>query len=252
MSILGPLIGAAGSGLLQRTYFLQTNTPSGIPQILVVLDAITQETPEFSADVTQHPVEFGSEVSDHIQIKNPTLTLKGTISNTPLDLQTTIGNVLSGGLAAITSSQARTNILNTGLQQGAGILGAKLLGGAAGLLSEGLAGSADALARTSLLNAFESRQPFDVLTKRQRYESMVIEKLSFPRDGSTGYQLVFEMELIRLRIVSPLTVTITQVGEDVITSATGISNLGSQAAGGTSAGFAAAGNKSILRAGLGL
>lgn len=246
-SVLGAIASAAGTGLLQRTYFLQTNTATGIPKLLVVLDAVTEEAPEFNADVTQHPVESGPEVSDHIQLKNPTLTLKGTISNNPIDLQTSVGNLLAAGLDLATSSQFRDNILNTGLQQAAGIAGAQLLGNASNPLNAGLTAAADAVARSIFLDAYEQRTPFDVITKRQRYESMVIQSLKFPRDSNTGFQLVFEVTLVRLRIVSPLTVEVSNVAESVVTSATGNTNLGAQATKGVSDQANAQINKSWLR-----
>jgi hypothetical protein len=246
-SPLGALVAAAGTGLLQRTYLLRTKTQTGLPQLLIVFDAITEETPEFTADVTQHPVEEGPEVSDHIQLKNPTLSLKGTISNNPLDLQTTIANLAAGGLDLVTSSQFRANILNTGLQQAGGIAGATLLGNASNPAQQGIAGAADAIARSALLSAFEQRLPFDVITKRQRYENMVIERLAFPRDSNTGFQLVFEIDMIRLRTVSTLTVQIDEVSENVITSATKKTNLGSQVSKGVSTAAASGGMKSLLR-----
>lgn len=224
---LGALLGAAGTALLQRTYLLQTQTQDGIPRLLVVFDTINEETPDFEFDVTQHPVEKGPEVSDHIQEKNPTLKLKGKISNTPLDLATSIGNLVASGISFISSGQARANLLNTGLQQAAGIGGAALQGNAASL-GGALAGAADALARTALLNAAQGKTPFDVVTKRQRYPSMVIQKLSFPRTNQTGYALEFEIEMIALRIVSPLQVQLTQLHESVISGASPATNLGSQ------------------------
>lgn len=228
LGVLGPLSGAAGTALLQRTYLLQTQTSDGIPRLLIVLDTVSDENPTFSADVTQHPVEKGPEVSDHIQRKNTKLSLKGKISNTPLDLSVTIGNLLASGIQTITSSQARSNILNTGLQQGASIAGSALMSGASNVLSQGLAGAADALARTALLAAFDNGTPFDVITKRQRYPNMVIEDLHFPRTNQTGYALEFEMELVRLRVVSPLQVQLTQLNESVISSGTPSTNLGGQ------------------------
>jgi hypothetical protein len=246
-SPLAPILGAVATAVLQRTYLVQNNTPTGIPQILAVLDVVQEEDPEFSAEVTQHPVEQGSEVSDHIQIKNPTLHLKGTISNSPLDLSTSIANVLAGGIDLITSSQARSNILNSGVQQAAGFAGAALMGGAS-TLQGAVGGAADAIARAILLSVFDARTPFDVVTKRFKYESMVIEKISFPRDSDTGYQLVFEMDLIKLRIVSPFDVQINTVDEGVVTSALNKSNLGGQASKQVSDQAASSVNKSWMRA----
>lgn len=227
-SVLGPLAGSAGTALLQRTYLLQTQTADGVPRLLIVLDTVNDEKPEFVADVTQHPVEKGPEVSDHIQRKNATLSLKGKISNTPLDISVTIGNLLASGIQTITSSQARTNILNTGLQQASGIAGAALMGGAGNPASQGLAGAADALARTALLAAYDNGTPFDVVTKRQRYPNMVIERLAFPRNNATGYALEFEIDMIALKVVSPLQVQLTQLNESVISSGTPSTNLGGQ------------------------
>ena len=246
-AILGPLGGAAGTALLQRTFLLDTQTFNGIPKILVVFDAILEESPEYSADVTQHPVESGPEVTDHIQLKNPSLRLKGTISNTPLDLSTTIGNLLSGGLDAITSSQFRANILNSATQQASGIAGAALLGSSANPLGSGLAGAADAIARSIMLDAFSQKKRFDVVTKRTKYESMVIERMSFPRDTQTGFQLAFELELVQIRVVSPFTVNIDSVAENAITSATSKTGLGGQATKAASDQALGATNKSWLR-----
>lgn len=228
MAGLGPFASAAGTALLQRTYLLQTQTPDGIPRLLVVLDTVNDENPVFASDVTQHPVEKGPEVSDHIQPKNTVLKLKGKISNTPIDLSSSVGNLLASGLQTITSAQARTNILNTGLQQGGGILGAALMGDAGNVAAAGLSGAADALARTALLAARDNGTPFDVVTRRQRYPSMVIQELKFPRTNQTGKALEFEIDMIELRIVSPLQVQLTQLAEDVINGGTPSANLGAQ------------------------
>lgn len=249
MGIIGSLLGSAGTALLQRTYLIKTDTPFGIPQPLVVFDAVTQETPEYTADVTQHPVESGPEVTDHIQLKNPTLKISGTISNSPLDLSVSIGNLLAGGIDVITSSQARANILNTGLQQAAGIAGASLLGGSGiqGAAGGAFGGAADAIARTVLLTAFETKSIFDVVTKRQKFEDMVIQSLSFPRDASTGFQVMFELEMVRIRIVSPLSVQLGSLAENIVTAGAGKTNLGAQATAGVTSQTSGAVGGSWLR-----
>lgn len=253
MGVLDSLLGAAGTAILQRTYMLQNqgNSLFGIPVPLAIFDAIIEENPEYTADVTQHPVEAGKEVTDHIQLKNTTLKLKGIMSNSPIDLSNTVANVIAGGLAVITSSQARSNLLNTGLQQASGIAGGALLGNASG--SGYLGGALDSLARALLISAFESKQIVDIVTKRQKYSSMAIQSLKLPRDAETGYAVVFEIDLIQIRIVSPITSILSSVAENVVTSATGNTNLGSQASAGvSSATSSAAGGNSILRSLLGL
>jgi len=225
---IAQLAGAAVGSILQRTYLLEKGTFNLIPRVLIVFDAIVEEAPEFSSLISQHPVEDGPEVTDHIQLKNPTLSLKGHISNTPTDLSVAIANIVSGGIQAVTSSQFRENFLNTGAQQAAGLAGAALMGSSLNAGSA-IAGAIDAIARSLLLDAWQRKARFDVVTKRQRYEGMVIETLRMPRNPVTGYQVYFELELVHLRIVSPLGTLIGQVAEDVVTSASSDVNMGGQA-----------------------
>lgn len=229
MGILDPLLGAAGTAVLQRTFLLEVaSTPNGVPRPLIVLDVVNEEEPTYTADVTEHPVEDGPEITDHIQLKNPTLRLKGTISATPLDLATSIGNLVSGGLSLITDSQTRANFLNTGVQAASAAIGASLLQGAALNPTTLLQGSADALARSIFLSAYQRRARFDVVTKRIRYTSMVIEEMSFPRDNQTGQQLIFELHLKQIRVVSSQTVKVGSTADSVLNSATSKFGLGSQ------------------------
>jgi len=96
-------------------------------------------------------------------------------------------------------------------------------------LNEGFAGAMDAISRTILINVWEAKQPFSILTVRQRFDDMLIERLRFPRDENTGYSLAFEMDIKHVTIVTPLTVPqFTQVAENVI-SGTGATSIGSQA-----------------------
>jgi hypothetical protein len=228
MAGLGPLASGIAQ-VLTRTILLQTTTPNGIPIPLAILDVVNDEKPVFTATVTEHPVEQGPEITDHIQLKNPTLQLKGKMSNTPLDISVAIANTLAGGYAASqTTSQARTNLLNTGLSQGTGIVGAALMSGSANIAANATAGALDAISRTILLTAFQNKTPFDVITKRYRYKNMVIESLSFPRSESTGYALDFEMNLKQVRIVSSLSTQKTQLDEKVISGASSSTNIGSQ------------------------
>lgn len=227
MADLGSL--AAGvSQVFSRTIFLQTNTATGIPVPLAILDVVKEEKAEYNAEVTEHPVEFGPEVSDHIQLKSPMLRLKGKISSTPLDMAIAVANTLAGGLSAFTSSQARSNLLNSGISQGAGLLGAALQGNSANLASQGQAGALDAISRSILLTAYENKIPFDVVTKRLRYKNMVIARINFPRNEETGSSLDFEIDLKQVVIVSPLKVQKNILDEKVISSASSSTNLGSQ------------------------
>ncbi|CAM6004895.1 unnamed protein product [Sphagnum balticum] len=204
-------------------------SPTGTPIPLAVLDIVKEESVDYDADVTEHPVESGPEVTDHIQLLNPTIRLKGTISNTPLDLSVAIANIAAGATIAVqsTSSQARSNLLNSGLSQGVGILGSALQGNAGNIASSGLAGSVDAISRTILLYVFQAKTPFTLVTRRQTYPNVVIKKLRFPRNEETGYALDFEMDIKQLTIVNPSQVSKTQLAEDQIPGGSSSTNLGS-------------------------
>jgi hypothetical protein len=220
---------AAGAGqLLGRTVLIQTNTATGIPAPLAVLDVVKDEVVEYEVDITDHPVEEGSEVSDHAQLKPTVIRLKGTISNTPLDLSVAIANIAAGALAAISSSQVRTNLLNSAASIGAGIVGTALQGKSQNIAATALTGAVDAVSRTILISACENRVPFTLITKRQTFKNVLIKKLSFPRNEETGFALEFEMEIKQVRIVTPLKVQKGQLDEKVISTASSSTSLGSQ------------------------
>lgn len=227
-SLLSALAGGAAQ-VLGRTLFLQTNTATGIPVPLAVLDVVKNEVVEYDSEISEHPVEQGTEVSDHQQLHNPTIRLKGTISSTPLDLSVAIANIAAGTLAAISSSQARSNLLNSGLSVGTGIVGAALQGNAGNIAANAFAGAVDAVSRTILLYCYQNKTPFTVITKRASYTNCLIKRLSFPRDENTGYALDFEMDIRQIRIVTPIKVQKTQLDESIISTAASSTNLGNQA-----------------------
>lgn len=45
------------------------------------MDAVVDENPTMSADVTDHPVEKGQDISDHMQEKPATMKVSGSIVN---------------------------------------------------------------------------------------------------------------------------------------------------------------------------
>lgn len=222
---LSAIAGGVGQ-ILGRTLLIQMGTTPPTP--LAVLDVVKDEIIDYEAEISEHPVEEGQEISDHVQLKNPTIRLKGVISNTPLDLSIAIANLASGTLAAITSSQARQNLLNTGVSQAVGILGSALQGNAGNLTADAYSGAVDAISRVILLNAYQAKMPFSVITKRQRFDNVVIKRLTFPRNEETGYALAFEMEIKQIRIVKTPKATPNQVTESLTPTASSATDLGSQ------------------------
>ena len=177
----------AARGALGRSFLIEKR-PDGVPRVIIIFDAITSEIPEFQADVTLIPTESGQELTDHIQIRNPTLKMDGTISETPIDLEVQALNLAGGGLDAITNNQQRTNFLNAGLGSIGGVAGASLLGNSASPFADAGSGLTDTIARTSMLSAYERRAIFTVVTRRQQYENTVIQSMTFPKTTDTGRQ----------------------------------------------------------------
>lgn len=221
--------------LLNRTFLIE-RTSAGIPALLLVIDVNQSEEGIFPSDVTENPVEDSSpEIADHIQRKNIRLTLNGVISETPINLGVAISNLTSGGLQAVTSSQFRENIVETGLIAAKGIASSALLGGANDLLSQGQAGAFDSVARSVLISAWERRAIFDVITPKQRYSSMTIAELKIPRDARTGRAFKFTLDLKQIRRISPLTIKLDAVSQDAVNQAASNLDQGTQVAKGLNA-----------------
>jgi hypothetical protein len=61
----------------------------GGADVALEIDASPSQGYEATAEVTEHPVEQGAPVTDHIRPNNPTITVEGVISNTPVTVPTT-------------------------------------------------------------------------------------------------------------------------------------------------------------------
>ena len=125
--------------------------------------------------------------------------------------------------------------MDSGINQIGGVAGASLLGNSADPAADGLAGLADSIARASLLSAYEKRGRFTVITKRQQFDNMVIQKLSFPKTTATGRKTDFSITFQQIRVARPFTVNVDQVGESVVDGATSEVKQGSKVTQGASA-----------------
>lgn len=220
---------ASARGALGRTFLLE-NTPTGIPNLVLVFDAIESEVPEFEANVSLVPVEDSQpEITDHVQIRNPTLSLTGVISESPIDLSVQVANLAAGAQNLVTNNQLRDNFLDSGFSSVAGAIGGDLLSGASA--GDAASGALDIIARQIILSAYERAARLTVVTRRQQYENMIIKKISFPRDRSTGRQTRFTMELQQIRVVSPFIANLSTTESGVSVTAVPNQSLGSQSLG---------------------
>jgi len=126
---------------------------------VIPLDASIQENHVYQALVTSNPVEQGSDVTDNVTINPVVLNMTGFITDTPV----------------------------------------KFLQGAQQLLSSTSgSGSISSSAHDDLIFIFEKKQPFTVVTGLKTYANMIMRRLTFPRNATTGKSIRFEAELIQI------------------------------------------------------
>lgn len=134
----------------------------------IELDATLDETHEWQADVTTNPVEVGAEVADHIIEVPDRLTLRGFVSDSPLN--GILGNVVAliNGISE-NRSQAVFDLLH---------------------------------------QLIKEKQPMTVATRMRTYTDMVLTNVSVPRSRATGLAIEFVAEFTHIRLVSTQTVDV--------------------------------------------
>jgi len=173
-----------------------------------IIDATLSENHTRTAQVTNNPVEKGADVTDHIQVSPIELTINVIVSESPLDVGSSVKGVGVATAGAIAGSAAQI-----------------AAGAVLGLLNAGNNRVVDAY--DLFTRMIESRIPFTVVTGLKEYESMVITSLSIDRDNTTGRALNFTMNLKQIRLVESAVVVIPKTPPAV--NAAKRSNVGQQA-----------------------
>lgn len=162
---------------------------------VIEFDASLSESHDREADVSQNAIEDGTSISDNVNLKPRKLSMKALISDAPVSL---IGSAVGLGISSAT--QLATT-------QAKGVLG-QAIGTAAGIALGSIAGLITGSPRDpkkvweELEKIWARREPFTVVTALQRYEKMVISKLSAPRSAMIGKGLEFDVTLEEVTIVS--------------------------------------------------
>lgn len=177
-------------GLLSLIFNQPTKAQIGVLQ----LDASLNESHERSAIVTDHEIEDGTAISDHIHLLPDRLIIQGLVSDSPLSI---IGSLTGTGISALTGGvkQLIPGGFGTIVAQAAG-LG---LGSLAGLITGSPRDPADAFKYLEELH--NDRQRFTVVTRLKRYDDMVIENITVPRNSTVGQGLEFTITMKRIKIV---------------------------------------------------
>ena len=82
---------------------------AGSKLALLVLDACTEQEPNYKNQITRFPVEVGVDVSDHVRMEPDTIKIGGQISNTPdTTLVTAGGNRLVNAYEVLLAISGRS------------------------------------------------------------------------------------------------------------------------------------------------
>ncbi len=140
----------------------------------IPLDASVEENHVYQALVTSNPVEEGSDITDNVSINPITLNMTGFITDSPVKFLQGVQRLLS---------------------------------------STSGSGSISSSAHDDLIFLFNQKQPFTVVTGLKTYANMILRRLNFPRNATTGKSLRFEAELVQVTFASFQT---TDLGSDTL------------------------------------
>jgi len=144
------------------------------------LDAAKSRGFEAAAEVTELPVEEGSPITDHVRPTNPTVSIEGVISNTPIVVPST----QMGGVTRVVRSISLSG-------QG----GAK-----ATVLALSAAVDRRRVCDAILADLVERGASITLTTPTRIVENLAITRYKVDESAETGKSLAFVMEFKRLRI----------------------------------------------------
>lgn len=149
---------------------------------IVHIDAVIDESHQFTNLVTEHPIEDGSPRTDHIVNLPVKLEMEGRITDTP---STATGSLVTGGAGLLAAKLGVPPIVT--------VLGQSL----ANLKLPGRAKSA----YQELVSLYHSRNTFSVLTGINEYVNMTFTSLEFPRNKNDGRSIRFKASLQEIIVI---------------------------------------------------
>ena len=134
----------------------------------IELDAVLDESHEWSAEATSNPVEEGAPVTDHVIEQADKLSIRGVVTDAPLNASSSILGFIGGG-SADNKTQTVFDLLDT---------------------------------------LIKKREVLTVYTKHKTYSDMVLTNVTIPRSASVGEAIEFRAEFIHIRKVATQTVDV--------------------------------------------
>lgn len=202
-------------------------------KIFLTVDATIKSTHTSTASITKRELEEGAQVNDHMIVDPDNVSIDGVISETPLDLFSSLASSSIGAGASMLSQQH-----GAGAAAATGILGGALMG----LIS----GNRVKDGYQALKELQKNRIKFDFVTGLESYKDMMLTSLVATRTAKIGKAIEFTATMEKITFVSSQIITLGE--KDIAglagTSAAGATNLGKQTASG--AGSDTASNGSLL------
>lgn len=169
--------------LLSTVFRIPTKAQIGF----LKLDASIRENHVRSARPSDNEIEDGATITDHVKLDPESLSMECEISNVPV-------SILGLGVSADDFLGAADEFLDGDKSS-----------------FEGLASNETRTPREAweyLNDLVKKASPFSVVTALQRYENMIITNLDAPRVAENGQNLVFNIQLRKIRTVRSSTVLI--------------------------------------------
>ena len=179
---------------------------------LLMVDATISESPKYESEVTEYPVEDGPDISDNVRLKPVTLEIQGLVSESPITMKGAAASLATSAAIAVAGKKGGFNTQLAGVV--GGFIGSALMketiNGADADGNQRALNPAD-VARKQLEDMWRNKQIFTIVTRRRKYDSMIITNLSFPKAQADGYALKFSMSVKQIRIVKPEFVLIKNI-----------------------------------------
>lgn len=150
----------------------------------IELDVTERQGHERSANVTERSVEVGASISDHVRANQPTVTLEGWISNTPI----TEGGEARGRYQRLASGGASTLQFPSQFDRVRDC-------------------------HETLTSLLEGGVLIDIVTSLQVYQQVLLRRYRVDRDATTGSVLPLVLEIVQPRLVETRTVTVPEPAE---------------------------------------
>lgn len=215
-------------GANSRTEFKAPESGLGV----MTVDATISSIHSAGASLTKRELEDGSDVSDHMTTSPEGVVIKGVISETPLDLFTSLAGSAIGAAASL-ASQA-----GLGAAAGVGILGGSLL--------SSVNGSRTVNSYEFMVQLQQKRIKFDLVTGLKSYTNMVLTSVQAERSAKIGKAIHFTATIEKVTFVTSKLISLGEASMlgQVASSAAGQTDLGKQAS--SVAGSDTSSNGSIL------